>query len=224
LHREEIVSSDVRAAWNAYLAREMIGEPLALVDTRPMRVVLDVGSGPESISSSQFQRDTICLSIDVRRSPTVNVLSSALALPFRNEAFDVVLCLRVLQHLRDDARALREMFRVTRKKGVAVIAIGNLRSWTLIKARMANPKWRARIPYAYYHLYDSREIVQKMAEAGFEEVGVRGAIYVPDAINRLPPPFVRAILQHAAVLDHVAGLLPGIRMAGTNLIAWGRKP
>ena len=217
------MSSNSRTAWNTYLAQEMIADPLARVRMGPIRTVLDVGCGPESIGMSRFPRGTVLVSTDVREYPSVGVVCTALALPFRDETFDLVLCLRVLQHLRDDGATLRELYRVTRRGGAAILAIGNRRSWPLIEGRMTNPRWRARIPYDYYHPYDAREITRKLVDVGFEAVDVRSALYVPEAINRLPPSMVRAVLRPAAAMDRVAGSLPGLRMAGTNLVAWGRK-
>ncbi len=218
------MSSDVRTAWNTYLSQEMIAGPLVRVRTGPIRMVLDVGCGPESIGRTRFPQGTVLVSTDVREYPPVGVVCTALALPFRDEAFDLVLCLRVLQHLRDDEAALRELFRITRRGGAVILAIGNRRSWTLIEGRMTNPHWRSRIPYDYYHPYDAQEITRKLADVGFEEVDVCSVLFVPEAINRLPHPLVRAVLRSAAAMDRFASSLPGLRMAGTNLVAWGRRP
>jgi SAM-dependent methyltransferase len=43
------------------------------------------------------------------------------ALPFADEAFDLVLCSHVLEHVPDDRAAMREMRRVLRAGGVALI-------------------------------------------------------------------------------------------------------
>ncbi len=45
------------------------------------------------------------------------------AIPFENDAFDLVICSHVLEHVRDDQRALRELNRVTRPGGLAIIGV-----------------------------------------------------------------------------------------------------
>jgi SAM-dependent methyltransferase len=47
------------------------------------------------------------------------------SLPFRDGAFDVVLCVGVLSYLRDDAGAIAELARVVRPGGAVVIALPN---------------------------------------------------------------------------------------------------
>ena len=44
-------------------------------------------------------------------------------LPFADESFDVVTCLDVIEHTPDDVRVLRELLRVTRPGGAAIITV-----------------------------------------------------------------------------------------------------
>lgn len=47
------------------------------------------------------------------------------ALPFRDAAFDIVMCLGSLEHFLDPARGIREIARVLRPDGVALLAVPN---------------------------------------------------------------------------------------------------
>lgn len=47
--------------------------------------------------------------------------ASATKLPFKNDFFDVVLFLDVLEHIKDDNKAIREAKRVLRKGGIVII-------------------------------------------------------------------------------------------------------
>jgi ubiquinone/menaquinone biosynthesis C-methylase UbiE len=49
------------------------------------------------------------------------VQASADALPFKREAFDVVALLAVIEHVEDDARAMRESHRICRLKGFQIL-------------------------------------------------------------------------------------------------------
>ena len=44
-------------------------------------------------------------------------------LPFPEETFDVVTCLDVIEHTLDDRAALRELLRVTRPGGLAIVTV-----------------------------------------------------------------------------------------------------
>jgi SAM-dependent methyltransferase len=88
-------------------------------------------------------------------------------LPFRDDAFDVVVCCRLLHHLRDDAllrRALAELLRVSRDLVVASF-------WDSTSL----PVWRrALLPSARPARRVSRsraEIVQALADVGAELLG-----------------------------------------------------
>jgi 2-polyprenyl-3-methyl-5-hydroxy-6-metoxy-1,4-benzoquinol methylase len=52
--------------------------------------------------------------IDFRVAPTESI-------PYRDEAFDVVVCLDVLEHVEDERRSLDELFRVLRPGGTLVL-------------------------------------------------------------------------------------------------------
>ena len=43
--------------------------------------------------------------------------SDGLALPFRNESFNTIFCLEVLEHVKEPSIAIEEIFRILKKKG-----------------------------------------------------------------------------------------------------------
>ena len=61
--------------------------------------------------------------VDVQPGPYVDVVSPAESLPFPDERFDVVVSFMALEHVQDPARALREMHRVLRPGGLALVAV-----------------------------------------------------------------------------------------------------
>jgi SAM-dependent methyltransferase len=62
------------------------------------------------------------VSADLRR-PNAMVHSDLTGLAFADGVFDFVLCNHVLEHVVDDAAGMREMFRVLRPGGLAVITV-----------------------------------------------------------------------------------------------------
>jgi SAM-dependent methyltransferase len=71
---------------------------------------LNLGSGEARIEPRLVQ-------FDLLRSPAVDVLGDALALPFADGLFDVVLSQEMVEHVPDPFRAVREAARVLRPGG-----------------------------------------------------------------------------------------------------------
>ena len=214
----------LRAAWNAYLGKELVRGPLKAINLDQVRMALEIGSGGTSFSRDHLPSSISLHSTDVRPFSGLDVLCSGLMLPFKNGTFDLVLCLRVLQHVDDDVGTMREVFRVTKPHGLAVIEVGNRHSWTLVQGRMDNPRWRRRIPYDRYHAYSAKELVAKMRRTGFADVRVKGSLFLPEAVNRLPATVALALVKSGPLIDRIANVTPGIRSAATNILAWGLKP
>ncbi len=86
--------------------------------------LLDVGCGEgfvlEALSGVYAEADAIDLSSEAvaacqARNPSVRAqVGSVLALPFEDNAFDVVICLEVLEHLEQPQAAVAELSRVCR--------------------------------------------------------------------------------------------------------------
>lgn len=94
--------------------------------------VLDIGCGTgETLSfvkrirpnSQVYGIDTMSLAVSYTKSRnhTKAYVASAMKLPFRDNFFDVLLYLDVLEHLKDHHKALMEGKRVLKKGGVMII-------------------------------------------------------------------------------------------------------
>ena len=51
-------------------------------------------------------------------SPIVDVRANITELPFEDNSFDMIFCNHVLEHIPDDSKAMRELFRVLKKGGM----------------------------------------------------------------------------------------------------------
>ncbi len=99
--------------------------------------VLDVGCGTGSFSLAAERRGASVTSLDIgiellrraRSKGTMRTLAGdAIALPFANDAFDVVISSECIEHTRDPERAVSEMLRVLRSGGTLVLTCPN-RIW-----------------------------------------------------------------------------------------------
>ncbi len=104
----------------------------------PGRRVLDVGAGTGSFAILLAERgfevtstDASAAAVDVLRERVAGpvVQADATALPFPDGAFDAAVLGEVLEHLDDDAAALREVARVVIPNGVVAASVP------------ANPDW-----------------------------------------------------------------------------------
>ena len=97
------------------------------------KTVLDVGSG-EGIASNMIRKnvnanmDMMDISIDnlkiaKRYVKSNKICGSIYNLPFRDNAYDTIMCLEVLEHLDEPAKAFKEIKRVSRS--YAVISVPN---------------------------------------------------------------------------------------------------
>ena len=56
-------------------------------------------------------------------SPLAAVKADICALPFKDNDYDIILCNHVLEHIPNDAQAMRELYRVLKPGGMAILQI-----------------------------------------------------------------------------------------------------
>jgi len=56
-------------------------------------------------------------------SPIVDVKADILDLPFKEEEFDLVFCNHVLEHIEDDHKAMKELYRVMKPGGMGIFQV-----------------------------------------------------------------------------------------------------
>jgi SAM-dependent methyltransferase len=91
-------------------------------------------------------------------------------IPFADHAFDVILCSHVLEHIPDDRRAMRELYRVLKPGGWAIllVPIELDRATTFEDATVTDPQERLRIfgQDDHVRIY-GRDYVSRLQDAGF---------------------------------------------------------
>lgn len=108
-------------------------------------------------------------------SPLADVKADICDLPFEENSFDFILCNHVLEHIPDDEKAMKEIYRVLRPGGRAILQIPQdlKREKTFEDDSITDPKERARIFGQYDHVrVYGRDYFDKLRSVGFivEEV------------------------------------------------------
>jgi SAM-dependent methyltransferase len=91
-------------------------------------------------------------------------------LSFRDDSFDVIICIHVFEHIEDDRKAMEEVFRVLKPGGVALldVPIDMTRAQTYEDASITTPEERTRAFWQWDHLrLYGRDYPDKLRLAGF---------------------------------------------------------
>lgn len=103
-------------------------------------------------------------------SPWADVHMDIHRMPFADNSFDAVLCNHVLEHVADDRQALREILRVLKPGGWAILQspVDRSRNETLEDPSVTDPRTREKVfgQDDHVRLY-GRDYARRIEEAGF---------------------------------------------------------
>ena len=126
---------------------------------------------PESALMSQFKKlknlsyDTIDLN-----SPIADIKADICDLPFLDNSYDFILCNHVLEHIVDDNKAIRELYRVLKKNGIGIfqVPIDYNRDTTFEDFSVTNKKERNKLfgQYDHVRIY-GLDFFDRLQKAGF---------------------------------------------------------
>jgi SAM-dependent methyltransferase len=125
LARWSELGSDFRAPAAGRALGEVVGDPIA----RPR--VLSVGGGPIRV-------DPHVLNLNIAPFANVDVVGDAHRLPFADAVLDGVHCEAVLEHVRDPAGAVAEMYRILKPGGLVYAATPFLQAFHGYPSHFAN--------------------------------------------------------------------------------------
>lgn len=102
------------------------------------------------------------------------------SLPYPNDYFDLIICSELLEHLKDDLKALIELHRVLKKNGTLIITVPNYNfpffwdplNWILMRLFNThvnkNIWWLAGIWADHERLYTEKQLENLIRKTGFE--------------------------------------------------------
>ncbi|TVZ56043.1 methyltransferase family protein [Lutibacter sp. Hel_I_33_5] len=104
-------------------------------------------------------------------SPIADVKADICNLPFDDNAFDVIFCNHVLEHIPDDTKAMQELFRVMKKGGFGIFQIPQdlKREKTFEDNTITDKKERTKIfgQYDHVRIY-GRDYFDTLRTVGFK--------------------------------------------------------
>ena len=103
---------------------------------------------PESCLAEKFKQEYDYLSIDLDRKKAMIAMDIS-AWAFEDESFDAIVYNHVLEHIRDDKKAMNELFRVLKPSGWASIQVPIKGDVTREDLSVTDPKERWRLYYMY---------------------------------------------------------------------------
>lgn len=137
--------------------------------------LLDAGAGAGIYKSLVLSKGYKYFGIDVKpRSPDVTY-GDITNIPFQDNFFDLAICIDVLEHIQDDLKALKELFRVLKPEGSLFLHTPNSGQTHILAEFQDNP----------HHVrkgYKKEELDKLLSEASFREKEVHPTFNVLEAI------------------------------------------
>ena len=153
-------------------------------------LLLDIGCGPGTFSKILARRGFKVYGIDFspeiitvakRKSEKLNIdyqVASIYSLPFKDNYFDKIICLGVLQTIEDHQRAISEIRRVLKKNGLLVIHTLNYFSLFSI----FNGREIEGVSPKRYNPFHFKCLLKKN---NFSKINIRGIYFFPKCLNFL---------------------------------------
>ncbi|MBQ8367215.1 MAG: class I SAM-dependent methyltransferase [Alistipes sp.] len=141
-----------------------------LFDSRPRLLHI----APEVSLMRHFKRlyrGTECYTTADLESPLADIHFDVQHIPLEDRSIDVVVCNHLLEHVEDDRRAMRELFRIMRTGGwgIMIVPEDRSRAATFEDDTITDPAERTRIFGQYDHrrIY-GRDYDDRLCEVGFD--------------------------------------------------------
>ena len=108
-------------------------------------------------------------------SPLADVKADICALPFEDNSYDLILCNHVLEHIPNDLKAMRELYRVLKPRGTAILQVPleEDRENTFEDDSITDQQERTRIFGQYDHVrVYGHDYYNRLQKAGFKATPV----------------------------------------------------
>lgn len=104
-------------------------------------------------------------------------------IPFRDNSFDVVYSMGTIEHFPETEDAVREIFRVLRPGGTAIIGVPNKLDPFLRPLLVTVLNWFDAYPYGMEKSYTRRQLASMAERAGFRVRDVSSVLFMPGLLR-----------------------------------------
>jgi len=199
-----------------YLAKYLEGIPESAK-------ILDAGCGEGVLVEKYREMGYNITGLDLNYSSEHVTKGDLLNMPFEDEAFDIVLCLDVIEHLnfQDQVPALREVHRILKEDGTVLLAIPNLAHFAS-RLSFLLPGSLIRTSTVARHRGDRpiREYLKMLSDADFCITKRRGIFPTLPIISILTYRFPGKVMPIHRILNHV---IPYPNWCFLNIIVCKKK-
>ncbi len=159
--------------------------PLAEKNLRGGRC-LDAGAG--RMAYAQVLRPWVdeYISMDITFREGIDIMASAIEMPWRDQSFDRLFCSQVLEHVPDPQRALQESFRCLKPGGVILISVPHL-------------SYLHNEPNDYYR-FTHHGLRTLLTNAGFSEIEIHAAGGLLSFLGHIPSVLMKSLFFSIPVL------------------------
>ncbi len=158
-------------------------------------------------------------------------VSDVRRLPFREGSFDAIYSMGTIEHFLESEMAVREMFRVLKPGGRAIIGVPN-RFDPFLRPLMVALMYRLGLyGYGYEKSYSRRALRQMVEAEGFEVVAESGILFIPGWLRILDlvgnawlRPLTYLTGPASALFARLAQRFPRLHRHGYLIAAVGLRP
>ncbi len=149
-----------------YRLRKMVVEKS--LQNENIKLILEVGSGISPVMTRTkliIYSDLSYTALQMLKHAYGNglyVVADCMNLPFKSGAFSHTISSEVLEHLKDDRKAIKELARVTEPSGKLVVTFPHKKSYFANDDRFVN----------HFRRYELSEMKDRLIDAGFRPVNI----------------------------------------------------
>ena len=91
---------------------------------------------------------------------------------YENNRFDFFICSHILEHIEDDIKAMKELYRITKPGGAGIVMVpihlGLEKSYEGIKTKNDAERWHHYGQYDHVRVYAKKDFMARLQSVGFE--------------------------------------------------------
>lgn len=108
------------------------------------------------------------LGLDIKRNSSADVIADLENLPIRDYCINKVYSRRVLQHVEDYAKALKEIHRILAPKGDIRIIVASFWGLLYYKSGLSQSSGK----YQTFHLFTKRNLIKQLKRINFMDIRI----------------------------------------------------